>query len=75
MATKFPKTDKDVIYTAAQNIMSMIRPYKAVFDNKDNTDAAAKNAVIKAIARDYALMWRNMNMEKLNGKFSLTGVG
>jgi hypothetical protein len=75
LAGKFPGTHKDTIYAAAQNIMSMIRPYKAVFDSPDNKDAAAKNAVIKAIARDYALLWRNQHMEDLNGKFALTGVG
>ncbi|MEI7477717.1 MAG: hypothetical protein WCJ81_04305 [bacterium] len=71
----FPKATKDVVYAATQNIISMIGPYKEVFNDPNNKNVDAKKAVVEAIARDYALLRRNEKMTDLNGNFSLSGIG
>jgi hypothetical protein len=76
---KDPKTDKDVLYRAAQNILLQVKPFEIYVNSTDpeiqKLVQATKGEIAKSIATNYALTWRNFYIGALNNTTKWSGIG
>jgi hypothetical protein len=76
---KDPKTDRNILYRAAQNILLQVKPFEIYVNSTDpeiqKLVQATKWEVAKSIATNYALTWRNFQMGDLNKTWKWSGIG